>query len=228
MGATSLSPRRLSLVGRCCTAAETPARARGSTYSPLEGTRTMTPVCLCPPAPLSDPAPVSVTCFSLSSRIFLGSQHLPPPRWWSCPSNPVSPQGDTGHSLSPHLSPARTGQPACRVSPSPSPFLRKFHQKRAAFCGAEIEWEPRGLAPQNQSWEPQNWGLEPQKKAESPRDWGLAPLKQSQEPQNWGLGPQNRAGSCGIRVWHTSKGARSPMAWVWNPKNRAGSHGVGV
>ena len=33
----------------------------------------------------------------------------------------------------PHLSPIRTGQPACRVSPSPWPFLWRFHQKRAAF-----------------------------------------------------------------------------------------------
>lgn len=91
--------------------------------------------------------------FSPFSRIF----RFPTPR---VPLQPrVTPQ------VSPHLSPARTGQPACRVSPSPSPFLRRFHQKRAAFCGAERGHGP-GFGTPQQPW---GWVSAPQKPCGSSR-----------------------------------------------------------
>lgn len=95
----------------------------------------------------SHPVPTSSNIgdfFSPFSRIF----RFPTPR---VPLQPrVTPQ------VSPHLSPARTGQPACRVSPSPSPFLRRFHQKRAAFCGAE---RGHGFGTPQQPW---GWVSAPQ------------------------------------------------------------------
>lgn len=68
-GVTSVVPRRLSPVGQHCTAVETPARVHGSTYSPLEQTRTRTPVCSHPSAPFSNPALVSVNFFPVIQDI---------------------------------------------------------------------------------------------------------------------------------------------------------------
>lgn len=134
----------LSPGGPGCTAAETPARTHGSTCLPLEG-----------PQPSLSPIPTS--------------------RGWPpcCPSDPASPWGDTGCCHSPHLSPASTGHPACRVSPSPSPFLRRFHQNRAAFCRAKKKKKreiPELCTPQTELGAPELEFCTP-KLSQDPNSW---------------------------------------------------------
>lgn len=142
-GAASSSPRCRSVPG--VTAAR-PPKLLPVLVDPLvrhwggQGTR-LPPSPVAPHGDISPPSSNIGDFFPPLSRIFW----FPAPL--ASPPAPCHPRVTPG-AVSPHLSPARTGQPACRVSPSPSPFLRRFHQKRAAFCGAERGHGPGFGTPQ--------------------------------------------------------------------------------
>lgn len=128
-----------AVLGRLFTAVVTTTAPRSGAASLSPAGRSVPGIPAARPPKLLPVLMDPLVCHWKGQRPHLSLSPMPTSGGWPpcCPSDPESPWGDTGCCHSPHLSPASTGHPACRVSPSPSPFLRRFHQNKAAFCSAE-------------------------------------------------------------------------------------------